>query len=245
MEMTAQKYNFKGKTVAVIGGGNTAMDCCRTANRCGAEKVYVIYRRTEKEMPANPIEIHESKLEGIEYMFLTAPAKVNKDEEGRLKTLTCIKMQLGEPDASGRRRPVKVDGSEFDIELDYILAAIGQKTVVNFIDDINAHTENKLELTKWGDIAADKKTLQTSIKNVFAAGDGVTGPATLIEAIAQGRRAAISCHQYMTGLPIEPEKFEFISKRDNFQEQVPNDYIDSYLKQLRRSEERRVGKEFR
>ncbi len=233
MEMTAQKYNFKGKTVAVIGGGNTAMDCCRTANRCGAEKVYVIYRRTEKEMPANPIEIHESKLEGIEYMFLTAPAKVNKDEEGRLKTLTCIKMQLGEPDASGRRRPVKVDGSEFDIELDYILAAIGQKTVVNFIDDINAHTENKLELTKWGDIAADKKTLQTSIKNVFAAGDGVTGPATLIEAIAQGRRAAISCHQYMTGLPIEPEKFEFISKRDNFQEQVPNDYIDSYLKQLR------------
>jgi formate dehydrogenase major subunit len=233
MEMTGQKYNFKGKTVAVIGGGNTAMDCCRTAKRCGAEKVYVIYRRTEKEMPANPIEIHESKLEGIEYMLLTAPSKVNKDENGRLKTLTCIKMQLGEPDASGRRRPVKVDGSEFDIELDYILAAIGQKTVVNFIDDINAHAETKLELSKWGDIAADKNTLQTSIKNVFAAGDGVTGPATLIEAIAQGRRAAKSCHQYMTGLPVEPEKFEFISRRDNFQEQLPNDYIDSYLKQLR------------
>jgi formate dehydrogenase major subunit len=233
MEMTGQKYNFKGKTVAVIGGGNTAMDCCRTANRCGAEKVYIIYRRTEKEMPANPIEIHESKLEGIEYMFLTAPAKVNKNKDGKLKTLTCIKMQLGEPDTSGRRRPVKIDGSEFDIELDIILAAIGQKTVVNFIDDINAHAENKLELTKWGDIAADKKTLQTSIKNVFAAGDGVTGPATLIEAIAQGRRAAISCHQYMIDLPVEPEKFEFISRRDNFQEQVPNDYIDSYLKQLR------------
>ncbi len=233
MEMTAQKYDFTGKTVAVIGGGNTAMDCCRTAKRCGAEKVYVIYRRTEKEMPANPIEIHESKLEGIEYMFLTAPSKVNKDKNGNLKTLTCIKMQLGEPDASGRRRPVKIDGSEFEIELDYILAAIGQKTVVNFIDDINSNAENKLELTKWGDILADKKTLETSIKGVFAAGDGVTGPATLIEAIAQGRRAAISSHQYMMGLPIEPEKFEFISKRDNFQQQVPDDYIDSYLKQMR------------
>lgn len=233
MELTGQKYDFTGKTVAVIGGGNTAMDCCRTAKRCGAEKVYVIYRRTEKEMPANPIEIHESKLEGIEYMFLTAPAKVNKDENGKLKNLTCLKMQLGEPDASGRRRPVKVDGSEFDIELDYILAAIGQKTVVNFIDDINSIAGNKLELTKWGDILADKKTLQTSINGVFAAGDGVTGPATLIEAIAQGRKAAISCHQYMMDLPVEPEPFEFISKRDNFQKQIPDDYIDSYVKKMR------------
>lgn len=233
MEITGNRYDFSGKTVAVIGGGNTAMDCCRTAMRCGAKKVYVIYRRTEKEMPANPIEIHESKLEGIEYMFLTAPAKVNKDKDGNLKSLKCLKMELGEPDASGRRRPVKIEGSEFDIELDIILAAIGQKTVVNFIDDINKNSDVPLQLTKWGDISADKKTLQTSIPSVFAAGDGVTGPATLIEAIAQGRKAAKSCHNFMMGLPIEEDEFEFISKRDNFQKQLKEDYEDVYSHKAR------------
>ncbi|MFA7360647.1 MAG: molybdopterin-dependent oxidoreductase, partial [Candidatus Kapaibacterium sp.] len=233
MELTGQKYDFSGKKVAVIGGGNTAMDCCRTALRCGASKVYIIYRRTEKEMPANPIEIHESKLEGVEYMFLTAPAKVNVNGEGKLNSLSCYKMELGEPDASGRRRPIKVDGSEFNVELDIILAAIGQKTDVNFIDDINNNSDEKLVVNKWGDIDADKKTLQTSIKTVFACGDGVTGPATLIEAIAQGRKAAKSCHQLLSGLPITGEKYEFISKRDNFEKQIQDDYIGKYGEQLR------------
>ncbi len=233
MEMTGQKYDFRGKKVAVIGGGNTAMDCCRTSMRCGADKVYIIYRRTEKEMPANPIEIHESKLEGIEYMFLTAPAKVNVDENNRLKTLSCYKMKLGEPDSSGRRRPVKIDGSEFEIELDIILAAIGQKTDVNFLNDINNNSDEKLIVNKWGDIEADKKTLQTSIKNIFAAGDGVTGPATLIEAIAQGRKAAKSCHQLITGLPVTGEPYEFISKRDNFEVQKNEDYKGKYAVQER------------
>lgn len=233
MEMTGQRYDFTGKKVAVIGGGNTAMDCCRTSMRCGAEKVYIIYRRTEKEMPANPIEIHESKLEGVEYLFLTAPAKVNVDEKGKLKTLSCFKMKLGEPDASGRRRPMKIEGSEFEIELDIILAAIGQKTNVNFLNDINDNSEEKLVLSKWGDIEADKKTLQTSIKNVFAAGDGVTGPATLIEAIAQGRKAAKSCHRYIMGLPLTGEQFEFISKRDNFEKQKNEDYKGKYAEQNR------------
>lgn len=233
MEMTGQKYDFSGKKVAVIGGGNTAMDCCRTAMRCGAEKIYIIYRRTEKEMPANPIEIHESKLEGVEYMFLTAPAKVNVDEGGKLKSLSCFRMELGEPDASGRRRPVKVDGSEFNVELDIILAAIGQKTEVNFIDDINSNSDEKLVINKWGDIDADKKTLRTSITNIFACGDGVTGPATLIEAIAQGRKAAVSCNQYLSGLPLTGEKYEFISKRDNFEKQVSEDYAGKYGEQIR------------
>ena len=233
MEMTGQRYDFKGRKVAVIGGGNTAMDCCRTSLRCGADKVYIIYRRTEKEMPANPIEIHESKLEGVEYMFLTAPAKVNVDEKGRLKTLSCYKMQLGEPDASGRRRPVKVEGSEFEIELDYILAAIGQKTNVNFLNDINENSDSKLVVNKWGDIDSEKKTLRTSIKNIFAAGDAVTGPATLIEAIAQGRKAARSCHQYLTNQPIVGEPFEFISKRDNFEKQIQDDYKGKFGEQIR------------
>ena len=234
MEITGQRYNFKGKTIAVIGGGNTAMDCCRTSMRCNADKVYVIYRRTEKEMPANPIEIHESKLEGIEYMFLTAPKKVNKDEHGKVKSITCLKMELGEPDASGRRRPVVVEGSEFDVPLDYILAAIGQKTQVNFIDDINKFaTDGQLKMTKWGDIDADKNTLQTGIKSVFAAGDGVTGPATIIEAITQARKACRSCHQYLTGEALQPEPYEFISKKDNFMKQNKDDYKGHFASQKR------------
>ena len=233
MEMTGQKYDFTGKKVAVIGGGNTAMDCCRTAKRCGAKEVTVIYRRTEKEMPANPIEIHESKLEGINYMFLTAPALVNKDEDGKLKSLTCIRMELGEPDASGRRRPVKVEGSEFDVNLDYILAAIGQKTVVNFMDDISEHAGEPLKLNRWGDIDATTGTLQTSIKNVFACGDGVTGPATLIEAIAQGKIAAESCGQFLKGEEIKPEPVEFLSKKENFEKQQQTDYEGFFVNQKR------------
>ncbi len=233
MELTGQRYDFTGKKVAVIGGGNTAMDCCRTAVRCGADKVYIIYRRTENEMPANKIEIHESKLEGVEYLFLTAPAKINLDESGKVKSLTCYKMKLGEPDASGRRRPIKIDGSEFEIELDYILAAIGQRTNVDFINDINDNSEEKLVINKWGDIEADKNTLRTSIKNIFAAGDSVTGPATLIEAIAQGRKAARSCHQYLSGEEVKGEDFEFISRKDNFRKQLPEEYKDRYKHQLR------------
>lgn len=234
MEMTGQKYDFTGKTVAVVGGGNTAMDCCRTSLRCGAEKVYVIYRRTEKEMPANPIEIHESKIEGVEYMFLTNPTKVNKDKDGKLKSMTCMKMELGEPDASGRRRPVPVEGSEFDIELDYALAAIGQKTEVNFLNDINQFAaDGKLEVNRWGDIDANKQTLQTGAKSIFAAGDGVSGPATIIEAIAQAKTASRSCHQYLMGLPLEPEPKQFISRRDNFKDLTSTDFIGRYQNQVR------------
>lgn len=234
MEVTGQRYDFKGKTVAVVGGGNTAMDCCRTSLRCGAEKVYVVYRRTEKEMPANPIEIHESKLEGVEYLFLTNPKEVNKDENGAIKSMTLLRMELGEPDASGRRRPIPVEGSEFDIEVDYALAAIGQKTVVNFIEDINSNVENgELKINRWGDIDADAKTLQTGIKNVFAAGDGVSGPATIIEAIAQAKTASLSCHQYLTGLEMLPESPEFLSKKDNFKKQVIEDYKGRYRNQIR------------
>ena len=234
MEQTGQKYDFSGKNVAVIGGGNTAMDCCRTATRCNADNVYLVYRRAEEQMPANPIEIHESKLEGVEYMLLTNPTKVNKDDKGRLKSLTLIRMELGEPDASGRRRPIPVEGSEFEVPVDYALAAIGQKTQVDFIDDINQHSDKgELKLNRWGDIDADEKTLQTSIPDVFAAGDGVTGPATVIEAIAQAKTAARSVEQYLKGYAFkEPEK-EFVSKKDNFKKQQSDDYAERYKKQAR------------
>jgi formate dehydrogenase major subunit len=234
MEVTGQRYDFRGKTIAVVGGGNTAMDCCRTSIRCQADKVYVIYRRTEKEMPANPIEIHESKLEGVEYLFLTLPKKINKNAAGEVDSVTCTRMELGEPDASGRRRPVPVEGSDFDVKVDYVLAAIGQKTDVNFINDINANTpEGELKVNKWGDLDADKATLQTGIPSVFAAGDGVTGPATIIEAIAQARTASTSAHQYLTGMPIVPVKKVFTSRRDNFKKQVKEDYAGKFAGQLR------------
>ncbi|MEI6122697.1 MAG: FAD-dependent oxidoreductase [Bacteroidota bacterium] len=234
MELTGKRYDFTGKTIAVIGGGNTAMDCCRSSIRCGAKKVYIVYRRTENEMPANPIEIHESKLEGVEYLFLTAPVKVNKDSGGNIKSLNCVKMELGESDASGRRRPVVVEGSEFDIEMDYAIAAIGQKTVAGFIEDVNQNTDSgELKMNKWGDLDADPVTLQTGVKRIFACGDGVTGPATLIQAVAQARIAARSCSQFLMDLPLDPEKKEFISKRDNFHLQVAEEYAGKFLKQMR------------
>ncbi len=234
MEVTGQRYDFKGKTVVVVGGGNTAMDCCRSAMRCGSTDVKIVYRRTEKEMPANPIEIHESKLEGVDYMLLHNPVKVNKDKNGKLESVTLIKMELGEPDASGRRRPVPIEGSEFDLKCDYILAAIGQKTDINFLEDVNSVAKNgELKPNKWGDIDADPITLQTGIPNMFAAGDGVTGPATLIEAIAQANIAWLSCHQYLTGQDIKPAEKPFVSKKDNFKKQDPNDYLGRYQKQMR------------
>lgn len=236
MEMTGQRYDFRGKKIAVIGGGNTAMDCCRTSIRCGSTDVTVVYRRTEAEMPANPIEIHESKLEGVKYHFLTAPVRVNKDENGKLKSITFIQMELGEPDASGRRRPVPKEGSEFEMEFDYVLAAIGQKTEINFLNDINENVDDKkyqLKANRWGDIDCDRSTLQTAVPSIFAAGDGVTGPATIIEAIAQAKIAARSCHQYLSGQPVTPAPFEFISRKDNFKKQVSEDYVGKYVRLLR------------
>ncbi|MCK5857048.1 MAG: FAD-dependent oxidoreductase [Bacteroidales bacterium] len=234
LEITNKKPSFKGKKVIVVGGGNTAMDCCRTAIRLGSMDVKVVYRRTEKEMPANPIEIHESKLEGVEYLFLNNPIEVNQDEKGELKSVTLIKMELGEPDASGRRRPVPVKGSEYDIDADYVLAAIGQKTDVHFIDDVNSVAkEGLLEVNKWGDIQADSGTLQTGIPYVFAAGDGVTGAATIIEAIAQAKIASSSCHQYLSGNKPKSIHKEFVSQRSSFKNFHNDHFKESFELQKR------------
>ncbi len=235
MEATGQRADFRGKTVVVVGGGNTAMDCCRTSIRCKADKVYVVYRRTEKEMPANPIEIHESKIEGVEYLFLTNPVRVNKTIDGKLESVRLIKMALGEPDASGRRRPVEVPGSEFDLKTDFILAAIGQKTEVNFLDDMNSHTaEGELKINKWGDIDVDPLTLQTGIPGVFAAGDGVSGPATIIEAIAQAQTASRSCHQYLMGEEMSLDPEEFVSRKDHFSKLNESDFKGHFELQFRK-----------
>lgn len=178
-----------GNRVAVIGGGNTAMDSARTARRLGAAEVTIVYRRTRREMPASSEEIEEALHEGIKMYFLAAPSKViNQDSEVQLE---CIRMKLGAPDASGRRRPEPVDGSEFTLSFDTIIAAIGQRPVIPEKYD--------LPLSRWNTIEVDSETMATSQKGVFAGGDVVLGPATVIEAIAQGRTAASAIDKHLGG----------------------------------------------
>lgn len=179
-----------GDTVAVVGGGNTAMDAARTALRLGAGKVMVLYRRTRAEMPAEEVEIIEAEEEGIEFRFLVAPLEI-LGRDGKASAIRLQKMELGEPDASGRRSPVPVPGAEEILEVDTIISAIGQK--------VNPEGLNGLTLSRWGSIEADKDTLATNIPGVFAGGDGVTGPQIAIDAIAQGGRAARSIHDYLNG----------------------------------------------
>ena len=180
--------------VIVVGGGNTAMDCVRTSVRLGSPDVSCFYRRTEAEMPAEKLEIHEAKEEGVKFEFLVAPVKVSKNAAGKL-VLTCQRMALGEPDASGRRRPVPVAGSEFDTEADMIIAAIGQ----------GAEIPAGIEVNKYGYPVANEETLQVKGK-VFAAGDCVSGAATVVEGVAGGRRAALGVLAMLENKPFKMEK---------------------------------------
>ncbi|MDY6843763.1 MAG: FAD-dependent oxidoreductase, partial [Thermodesulfobacteriota bacterium] len=193
-----------GKRVGVIGGGNTAMDAARTSVRLGAEKVYIIYRRSEKEMPANPEEIEAAKEEGIEFLFLAAPNRI-VEEEGKLTHLEYLQMELGEPDESGRRRPIPIEGSETLIPLDNLVLAIGQYSDLSFLET-NRRIKD-VEMTKWNSILGNEDTNQTAIPYVFAGGDGFTGPGIAVEAIGSGRQAARSIHFYLTGKEMEfPEE---------------------------------------
>ncbi len=172
------------KHVAVVGGGNVAMDAARSARRLGAE-VTIIYRRTENELPARKEEIEHAKEEGIVFKFLTNPTKINGDENGNCKSITCIQMELGEPDASGRRRPVEIPNSEFDIEVDEVIMALGTSP-----NPLIKSTTKGLETQKWGGIIAEEETGLTSRENVYAGGDAVTGAATVILAMGAGKKAA-------------------------------------------------------
>ena len=180
-----------GKRVAVVGGGNSAIDAVRTALRLGAEEAFIVYRRSRKEMPANEEEIVEAEKEGIKIHYLTNPTKI-LGKDGSVAGMECVKMKLGEPDSSGRRRPLPIDGSEFTMDLDMVIMAIGQATDVSFLTQ-----EESFELTRWGTFAVDPDTLQTNIPGVFAGGDAVTGPATIVEAIADARKAARAILAYL------------------------------------------------
>jgi glutamate synthase (NADPH/NADH) small chain len=178
------------RRVAVVGAGNTAMDAMRVSLRLGAEEVYCVYRRSRAEAPARAEEVHHAEEEGIRFKWLTNPVEILDDGKGGVRGMRCVRMELGEPDDSGRRRPVTVAGSEHDIEVDLVVVAIGTNA-----NPIIGQT-SKLALNKWGYIETDDR-LATSMPGVFAGGDIVTGAATVIEAMGAGRTAARNMKRYL------------------------------------------------
>ena len=181
-----------GKNAAIIGGGNVAMDAARCAKRLGAENVYIVYRRGEAEMPARLEEVHHAKEEGIIFKVLTNPTRINGDDNGYVTSMECIEMELGEPDASGRRRPMPKEGSEFTLEVDTVIVAIG-----NSPNPLIKNTTPGLAVGRKGEITADPETGATSKPGVFAGGDAVTGAATVILAMGAGKKAAAAIDEYL------------------------------------------------
>jgi glutamate synthase (NADPH/NADH) small chain len=185
---------MRGKQVAVVGGGNVAMDSVRTAKRLGAEKATIVYRRSEKEMPARVEEVHHASDEGIVFEMLRNPIRILGDDDGWVRGMECLRMELGEPDDSGRRRPVPIEGSNFTIEADVVVVAVGASA-----NPLLSGATPDLKLNKWGYIEVDEN-LQTSKSGVFAGGDIVRGSATVILAMGDGRAAAKSIDDYLTTL---------------------------------------------
>ncbi len=186
------------KHTVVVGGGNTAMDSARVAKRLNQAKVSLVYRRSEDELPARKEEINHAKAEGIEMNLLCSPVKIFGDDQGRVQSIRCTRMELGEPDASGRRRPVEVKGSEFDMQCDAVIVAVG-----NSPNPILTRATPDLELTKWGTIKVNVETNATSKPGVYAGGDIVSGAASVILAMGAGRKAARAMHEYMQKLPAK------------------------------------------
>ena len=182
-----------GEKVVVVGGGNAAIDAARTVYRLGAKEVTIVYRRSRAEMPANEEEIEEAEKEGIKIFYLAAPTRI-LGKENKVNQVQCIRMRLGEPDTSGRRRPIPIEGSEFIIDADMIIPALGQSSDLSFLG-----SHHKLNLVRGRGFEVDPLTLETNLKGIFAGGDAVTGPYTVIEAMAAGRKAAISIDRYLNG----------------------------------------------
>lgn len=183
-----------GRNVAVVGGGNVAMDSARVAMRLGAEHVYLVYRRSMEELPARAEEVHHAQEEGIEFKLLNNPLEITGDDKGAVRTIRCIQMELGEPDDSGRRRPVAKAGSEFELDVDTVIMSIGTRA-----NPLIGNSTPGLELTDRGYIVADEETGRTSLPGVYAGGDIVTGSATVIAAMGAGKKAAAAINEYLTG----------------------------------------------
>ncbi len=194
----------EGKRVVVVGGGNVAMDCVRSSFRIGKPDVHLVYRRTKAEMPADPVEIHEAEEEGVEFHYLCNPKRI-LEKDGKVVGVECIRMELGEPDQSGRRRPVPVPDSEFVIDTDILIPAIGQVVDFSFLE-----SRESFNITKWNTFQVNQETFETSQKGVFSAGDCETGPDVLVRACGNGKRAAWKIDEYLRGVeptPRQSEKF--------------------------------------
>jgi heterodisulfide reductase subunit A2 len=198
--------------VAVVGGGNVAIDAVQTAKRLGAEKALILYRRGREEMPAHAEEILDCLAEGIELQTLVNPKRII-GENGKVKALECLQMTLGEPDTSGRRRPVPVEGSEFLLEVDGVIPALGQES-----DWACLGPDCRCTLSDWGTVRVNPYTFQTDEPDIFAGGDAVNGPRSVIEAAANGKKAAQSIDRLINGLPLEPDD---------------DDYFDEFFKSIR------------
>lgn len=227
-----------GERVAVVGGGNTAMDAARTAVRLGAKEVMVLYRRTREEMPAEEIEIEEAEEEGVLFKFLVSPLDVIGDQNG-ITAIRLQKMRLGEPDASGRRRPVPIEGEEETLPVDTIISAIGQKVAPDGLDGV--------ALSQWGTLDAAEDTLMTSIPGIFAGGDAVTGPGIAIEAVAQGKQAAEAIDRYLNG-DLRPLRTSYLVKQEGLtaedfadQEKAPRAKMPQLTPDERKSNFRQVN----
>jgi glutamate synthase (NADPH/NADH) small chain len=194
---------LRSRRVAVVGGGNVAMDSARTALRLGADEVAIVYRRAREQMPARAAEIHHAEEEGIRFNLLTNPTRILGDDHGRVRAMECIRMELGEPDESGRRRPVPIEGSEFTIEVDTVVVAIGNRP-----NPIVPETTEGLETTRWGTLVADEETGRTTLERVWAGGDIVTGAATVISAMGAGQRAARDIDAWLRAPDPGPWKLE-------------------------------------
>jgi formate dehydrogenase beta subunit len=207
-EVARGRRPVEGKRLVVVGGGNVAMDCVRSALRIGFTDVNLLYRRTEAEMPADPQEIHEAQEEGVKFHYLVAPVSIVQ-QDGRVRGLECQRMTLGEPDRSGRRRPVPLEGSEFVIDCDVIIPAVGQICVV---DCVLPETDS---LTAWKTLVVDQMTFQSRTPTVFGGGDCVTGPSTLIAALAAGKKAARHIAQYIQQGDVQPTVPEILQAMVN------------------------------
>lgn len=228
-----------GERVAVVGGGNTAMDTARTSLRLGAKEASIIYRRTREEMPVDERELEQVEEEGIKILYLTSPVRVLSEDGLRVSGLRCIRNQLGEPGKDGRRMPIPIEGSEFDIDIDLLIPAVSQSPDISFLAE-----EIGLEISRWDRLLVNPETFETNVRGIFAGGDFVTGPRNVIEVIADGRKTALSIHAYLSGERFErkPGYFTPVSEMriDPDLEKIPRQKIDTVPIQERKSMDKEV-----
>jgi formate dehydrogenase major subunit len=228
-----------GSRIAVVGGGNTAMDAARSSLRLGAKEVFIIYRRTREEMPVDPRELEQVEEEGIEVHFLTQPTRVLSRDGIRVSGVQCIRNRLGEPEKDGRRRPIPIEGTEFDIDIDLLIPAVSQSPDISFLPE-----EIGLEISKWDRLSVNPETFETNVHGIFAGGDFISGPRDVIRVIADGRKTALSIHTYLSGEEFEKKPVHFTAvsevKIDPDLEKIPRQKIETIPIQERKSVDKEV-----